>query len=182
MIAIIGKYGSGKTTFLKKVETYGYKVLYSDEFYKQSYLTPNESYKLIKEHLGEEFVDSEQVNKEKIRDFLLENPKNRDTLEKLIYPVLERHLESNKYDFVEIPNLFTKNANFERFFSKIVNIVAQDEQREKNIKNKGVNTKISNLNNSLNSLQIGKNVVNISWKMIEKKDFFETFFQTIFNL
>ncbi|MGZ9413135.1 dephospho-CoA kinase [Mycoplasma sp. Z386] len=179
MIAVIGKYGSGKTTFLKKIEKYGYKVLYTDDFYKECYAKNGVCVSIIKEKLGINFIKNDEVNKEEIRNFILNDKGNINKLEQLVYPVLEEHLSKYKYDFVEIPNLFTKNANFLRFFSQILNIQTTEEKRQKNIKKKGVNKKISELNNFLNNGKIGKKVVNISWEDIEKENFFEDFFTTL---
>lgn len=179
MIAIIGKYGSGKTTFLKKIESYGFSVLYTDDFFKKCYEKNEECYCIIKESLGQEFVDDKSVLKNKLREFIIENKNNINIIEKLVYPVLEDHLKNNKYDFVEIPNLFTQNANFVKYFEQIFNIEISEEQRLKNIEKKYVDKKTSKLNNKLNNGKKGKKVVNIMWEDTHKKDFFIDFLKSL---
>ncbi|WGI36448.1 dephospho-CoA kinase [Mesomycoplasma lagogenitalium] len=179
MIAIIGKYGVGKTTFLKKVESFGYKILYTDEFFANCYKFNNSCYWAIKNELGQNYVNESEVIKNELRNFILKDKNNINILEKIVYPILEKHLEENRYDFVEIPNIFSKNANFERFFSHIFNIKTSEKKRQENIEKKGVLKKNSNLNNSLNVGKIKKKVVDILWEDIEKEDFFINFFKSL---
>ncbi|WP_348602843.1 HAD-IIB family hydrolase [Mesomycoplasma hyopneumoniae] len=178
--AIVGKYGSGKTTFLKKVEKFGYSVLYTDEFFHNCYLASGECFKIIKK-IRPDFINENIVNKNKIRNFMLKSKQNRDLIEKSIYPFLENHLSKNHYHFVEIPNLWTKNANFGKFFSKVVWIYTSKKQQLLNIKRKKVKNDIKLKNQALNTGKIQFYDVKISNRKWKKPGFFLKFFSKIFE-
>lgn len=179
-IAIIGKYASGKTTFLKEVEKYGYSVLYTDEFFKNSYLVGQPGYKVIKQ-IDPNLVTKESVNKDKLRIFITQSELNRNLIESKVYEILENYLSQNHFDFVEIPNIDSPNANFRKFFSKVILISTSEEQRVINIGKKNVENLAAKLNNSLNKKEIANFDVEIKNEEWKKDGFFLTFFQNIFN-
>ncbi|VEU68486.1 dephospho-CoA kinase [Mycoplasmopsis pulmonis] len=168
MIAITGKAGVGKTTFLKKMEKKGYKILYSDNFFNQDYEKGYQSYQLIKDNLGQDFVNDQRVDKKRLKNWIKEDLSNLDRLEKLIYPLLKTHLEQNFYDFVEIPVLGSKNVDFYPLFSKIYNIEISESQRLEQLKKRGVDNSDISFFESINKGVIGKKVVNISLENLEK--------------
>ncbi|WP_434336817.1 HAD-IIB family hydrolase [Mesomycoplasma conjunctivae] len=179
-VAVVGQYGSGKTTFLKEVEKFGYQVLYTDDFFASCYQNGNPCYSVVKS-ISEDFVTTDYVKKDKIRDFMLEKKENKDFLEKKLYKILSNHLKSRRYDFVEIPNLYTKNANFAEFFQKIVLVSTNPEQRQKNILNKNVALNVSQKNEQLNQIiykNIDFEVHGDEWK---NPEFFNHFFNEIFK-
>ncbi|MGL5205721.1 MAG: dephospho-CoA kinase [Metamycoplasmataceae bacterium] len=136
MIAIIGKTCVGKTFLLEKAKELGYSTFNCDDFFKEQYKVGNKCYELIKNNLGKEYVNDNEVNREMLKKLVFIE-KKKDLLEKLIFPVLSEHFEKNNYDFVEIPILYSKNGNFERFFDKTLNITASNDWRKKmrNFKN-----------------------------------------------
>ncbi|WP_041363606.1 dephospho-CoA kinase [Mesomycoplasma hyorhinis] len=183
--AVIGKYAVGKTTFLNLLQEYSKKVLkkeqkilFSDEFFQMCYLKDNPCYLALKNY-NPAFVKEMKVNKEKLREFIRSNPDNINIIEKLVYPFLEEHLKNNKYDFVEIPNLYSKNANFAVYFDKVIRVFSSEEQRVKNIVNKNVNNSISSLNDFLNKGFCHKVDVNISNSEWKNEDFFPKFFSEL---
>ncbi|WP_033160863.1 dephospho-CoA kinase [[Mycoplasma] collis] len=182
MIAITGKYGSGKTTLLNKIAKYNYKVLNCDDFIKECYKKNNLCYLKIKKKLGEDFINHDEVDKNKLREFILKDKSNINIIEKLVYPILEEHLKNNKYDFVEIANIKGANLDFSKYFTKIFVLITPEEQRQKNINSKSVDKKIQNINNSLNSGIVGVPTVNIMWKDVDKENFFVTFFKKAFDM
>ncbi|MGL5204959.1 MAG: dephospho-CoA kinase [Metamycoplasmataceae bacterium] len=136
MIAIIGKTCVGKTFILEKAKELGYSTFNCDDFFKEQYKFGNKCYELIKNNFGENYVNGTEVDKKMLRKLVFIEQK-KDLLEKLIFPILSEHLEKHKYDFVEIPILYSENGDFERFFNKTLNIVASNEWRRKilNFKN-----------------------------------------------
>ncbi|MBG0730691.1 HAD-IIB family hydrolase [Mycoplasma sp. 'Moose RK'] len=178
--AVVGKYAVGKTTFLKKVETFGYSVLYTDDFFANCYQNNGDCFLKIKK-IRPDFVNQNHINKNKIRDFMVSSQENRDLIEMEIYPILEKHLNENYYHFVEIPNLWTKNANFLKFFSKIIWIVTDEKQRVLNIQQKKVEKSISAKNSLLNEIKIEFYDVKISDKKWKKARFFPKFFRKVFK-
>ncbi|MGL4252356.1 MAG: dephospho-CoA kinase [Metamycoplasmataceae bacterium] len=136
MIAIIGKTCVGKTFLLEKAKELGYSTFNCDDFFKEQYKFGNKCYELIKNNLGEKYVNEQEVDREMLRKFVF-HENGKDLLEKLIFPILSEHFEKHKYDFVEIPILYSKNGDFERFFDKTLNIIASNDWRKKirNFKN-----------------------------------------------
>ncbi|ATP59678.1 HAD-IIB family hydrolase [Mesomycoplasma dispar] len=179
-VAVVGYYASGKTTFLKNIEKSGYSVLYTDDFFANCYSTNGKCFEAIKE-IRADFVNENYLDKNKIRDFMLENEGNRNLIEKTVYPFLEEHLSKNHYHFVEIPNLWTENANFLQFFSKVVWIKTSKKQQLLNIENKKVKNSVSHKNQALNSNKIKFYDVKISHRKWKKRHFFAKFFHKIFK-
>lgn len=149
-IAIIGKYSCGKTTLINYLQSQGFATLKTDQFFCLDYQKDGSSYQLIKQNLGPEFVNEKEVDKTKLRQFITTSKQNQDLLEKLIYPVLEKHFFSHVYDFVEIPNLFSHNANFYQFFDGIIEVKCSKIQQQKNISALNLPEQVWKLNDYLN--------------------------------
>ncbi|QJG67196.1 dephospho-CoA kinase [Mycoplasma phocoenae] len=182
MIAIIGKSGVGKTTFLKKLEKHGFKVLIADEFVNELYKKGNLGYKKIKHTLGEKYVDENGVNKKALKESINLNLDFINEVEELIFPIIENHLKITNYDFVEMSNIFSKNANFLPYFSKIIQISIPEENRVKNLKKRNVNNYDKNIIDALNKGFFTNDIVNISSENVEEKIFFKMFFKIVFGL
>ncbi|WP_341491774.1 HAD-IIB family hydrolase [Mesomycoplasma ovipneumoniae] len=179
-IAIVGFYASGKTTFLKAVEKFGYSVLYTDEFYFNCFSENNPCFEIVKK-FKPDFIHNNVLDKNKLRDFMVESQQNRDFIEQKIYPILEEHLRNNYYHFVEIPNLWTKNADFQAFFWKTVWISASRKQLLLNIKAKKVKKEVWQKNQALNGNKIKFYNVKISNSKWKRPSFFPKFFTKIFK-
>ena len=150
MIAIIGKTCVGKTFLLEKAKKLGYSTFNCDDFFKEQYQFGNDCYKIIKKSLGKEYVNKTEVDRKMIKKLIM-TKNGRDQLEKLIFPILFEHFRTFKYDFVEIPILYSKNGNFRMFFNKILNIVASNETRKKILKFKNVDNCDFEFYDSLNN-------------------------------
>jgi dephospho-CoA kinase len=66
IIAIIGSPLAGKTHLLKELSNRGIKVFSADTYVKQIYQVGQPGYIVIKEELGEEFVNDEGVDKKRL--------------------------------------------------------------------------------------------------------------------
>lgn len=119
MIALIGLPGNGKTYTINLLKKEGYSILIVDDFFSEQYKVGNECYELIKKYLGHSYVNKKEVNRKKLRNFASEN---MNFLEKIVHPILKKHLLVNTYDFVEIPIINSKHVNFYELFSHVVNI------------------------------------------------------------
>ncbi|UVD81938.1 dephospho-CoA kinase [Mycoplasma iguanae] len=165
--AIIGNYGVGKSYLLKRIASLGYSVLEADIFFRECYKKNNSCYLEIQKKMGNEFINENEVDREKLRKKITVDNDFKNKLEKIVYPFLEKELSLYKYDFVEIPNVFSKNANFEQFFTEIFELFNIDEKQiENNVKKKGVNKFISDFNANLNQKIFKKNNV----KLIDVKN------------
>ncbi len=68
IIAIVGAPLSGKTTLLKRLQENGARVFSADSFVAGIYKQGQEGYELIKEQLGEEFVNPNEVNRRAVAE------------------------------------------------------------------------------------------------------------------
>ena len=176
MIAIIGKTCVGKTFLLDKAHELGYSTLNCDLFFAKEYQFGNKCYELIKKNLGKEYVNSATVDKKMLKEFI-STKKNKDLLEKLIFPVLFEHFEKYNYDFVEIPILYSKIVNFERFFNKTLNITASMETRRKILKFKNVDNYDFEFFDSINTGFSKPQNVDINMDNIHNNIDWKVFFQ-----
>ncbi|MGL4343452.1 MAG: dephospho-CoA kinase [Metamycoplasmataceae bacterium] len=148
MIAIIGKFGSGKTFLLNKLAQQGYKVLNCDDFFNKSYKFPNKGYWIIRRKIGKKYTKNFQVNKEELKKLII-SEKNAKSIEKLVFPLLFKHLLKNKYDFVEIPILFNEICPFQNLFKKAILIEISEEKRANFILKRNVNNSTKTLLDSI---------------------------------
>ncbi|PAK21473.1 dephospho-CoA kinase [Mycoplasmopsis agassizii] len=175
MKAITGKAFSGKSYFANQLRDLGFKVLVGDEFYKSDYMANQPSYNAIKSQLGSEFVTETEVDRQKLRDWILVDLNNLDKLSKVVHPFFYEHLKSNYYDFVEIADINNKNFNFFELFSNIYVLNVNDQQRQKHIKNRNVNKSQIELFKAINRASSSKNVVNISYEERQNPEFLKQF-------
>ncbi|MCS4536707.1 dephospho-CoA kinase [Mycoplasma sp. CSL7475-4] len=139
MIAVIGKIGVGKSTFLKNCGLEASKIFFADEFVEQEYKKRGKIYQEIKLKIGEFLLENDHVSKNKIREWLNENNTNIDILEKVVFPVIFDELKNGNYEIVEIPVLYNENINFLPLFSLILCLSTNEKNRQKNLIKRGVN-------------------------------------------
>ncbi|WP_027334523.1 dephospho-CoA kinase [Mycoplasmopsis felifaucium] len=120
MIAIIGKVASGKSTLLNKLKHRGFKIFNCDKFFIEEYKKNGFFYNEINNKIGSFLNDENGISKQKIKEWISQNPNSLDVLEKCTYPVLFQYLKINSFDFVEIPKLISKNFDFSSLFSGII--------------------------------------------------------------
>ncbi len=179
MIAIVGKTAVGKTFILEKAKSLGYTTLNCDNFFKKEYTKGQKCYEIIKKNLGKTYVNDIGVDKKMLK-MLIKTKNGRNMLENLIYPILFDHLSNNKYDFVEIPILSNLNSNFAIFFSKILNITASMETREKNLKFKNVDNYDFMFFDTINNGYLGSDSVDINMDKLPNNMSWKVFFETCY--
>ncbi len=124
IIALVGSPLSGKTTVLKKLQEKGMRVFSADSHITQLYKVGNEGYNLIKEELGEEFVNEESVDRRVLAEWAsLEG--NLEKLNEMIHPLIFNYLE-DKDDFIaELPIITNSPVKFK--YDKLVLVRADEE-------------------------------------------------------
>ncbi len=124
IIALVGSPLSGKTTVLKKLQEKGMRVFSADSHITQIYKVGNEGYELIKEQLGEDFINEQSVDRRALAEWAsLEG--NLEKLNEMIHPLIFNHLE-NKDDFIaELPIITNSPVKFK--YDKLVLVKADDE-------------------------------------------------------
>lgn len=164
MIALIGLPGSGKTYTIKLLKQKGYSVLIADDFFKDQYKKGNVGYSLIKKELGNDFVNNETVIIYKLRDYSIHNMSH---IESIVHPILEKHLQTHSYDFVELPIIASKYANFKNLFSLIINITRESTSDAKHTDFNSMIINRQKINKSLDVLDIPSgNIEDIINKLI----------------
>ncbi|WP_029512864.1 dephospho-CoA kinase [Mycoplasmopsis iners] len=138
MIAIIGKSGAGKSTLLNFLTKQGYQTFNCDNFIEKEYKKDGFLFKAINQEIGTFLNDDNGISKDKIKTWIAQNNNNINVLEKCIYPILGNALSSQKFDFVEIPNLDSKNYDFFSLFSGVLCVSIFEKNRLKNLYKKGV--------------------------------------------
>lgn len=133
MIAIIGKIGSGKSTFINFLQKDKYKTLVCDDFLAISYLKDNSTYNAVNSHFGTKLNNAYGLDKNKIRTLYQTDDKEADKFNQIIEKIIKEELIKNNYDFVEIPLLIDKNIDYSDLFSSIIWINNSEKQRQQNI-------------------------------------------------
>lgn len=129
---ITGGIGSGKTYICKKLEELGISI-YNCDIEAKRLINTSE---IIKEKLvsliGSEIYNSEgNINKDLLRNYILESDINRDAVNKIVHPVvIEDFKESGKY-CMESAIIF--DAHLESTVDIIIGIVASMDIRIKRV-------------------------------------------------
>lgn len=178
--AIIGKYGVGKTTLLQRVAALGYQVLDADAFFKICYLKNQPCYEAISKTFGSNFVNETEVDRTVLRQMLSNDLSTLDLLEKTVYPFLEAEIQKKAYDFVEIANVYSPNANFIDYFDSVFELVNTEKFRQKNIASKNVDSFVSTLNNVLNKNIEHKNNIIIEVSRLQNDTDLKIFLEKLF--
>ena len=127
-IAITGCIACGKTTFSRLLaENTGFKLISADDIVKNLYLKP-EIIEQVQKIFENKIISSKntpqkaEIDKNKLRELIFENPKKRKELENLIHPLVEKEIKKEISEtqniIAEIPLLF--EAGFENYFDKII--------------------------------------------------------------
>jgi hypothetical protein len=78
-------------------------------------------------------------------------------LNNLVHPVLFRHLQLKKYDFVEIPIINSKSSNFVDLFSKIIRLNDNQKNIDQNLEKRFVDkSNITFINHLYNDFYFSK--------------------------
>ncbi len=125
---IVGPPLSGKTTFLKALatKTKVLNIFIADEFVEQIYLKDQPGFNLIKAEFGDEFIDSDMVNKAKLSKAALKDPQMLLRLNELIHPLIESEFNENLVDVIaEVPLIISSKINL--VYDKIILIKTSRE-------------------------------------------------------
>lgn len=140
LVILIGRPLSGKTTLLKQLSANGIPTISVDDYVKEIYQFNQLGYNLIKEQLGAEFVDAETVKIAKLREFVLLNETNFETLNNLIHPLIKNFLAQQTNCVIELPILFNSPIKFP--YHKIIYLTANQQILKKRSKNLSINQKL----------------------------------------
>ncbi|WP_406614643.1 dephospho-CoA kinase [Mycoplasma corogypsi] len=170
-IAIVGYSAAGKTVFINIAKNLGYKILICDEFVANLYSTNKIFIQKVANLFGNSILKDNMINKPLLKQFLHQHPERFSELEQAVFAEIFKHLETNKYDFVEIPKLNTSFVDFSIFFEQIWFLDIPNRVRDNFQKNKHLDHFTKKLINSLNNYNWAKlknfrniPVITIPWK------------------
>lgn len=136
LICVTGFMGSGKTTFMNLLKEMNYETFIADEFVHNIYLKNNIGYQIIKNNFGNDFVTDECVDRNKLRDLILNNPEKKELLEKLMNEIIYKKILDLKNEkrliFVELATYLFFEDYFKDLFKKVVVIDSLDKNFKKN--------------------------------------------------
>ncbi|BAP01284.1 dephospho-CoA kinase [Mycoplasmopsis californica HAZ160_1] len=157
MIALIGKVGVGKSTFLRNSGLKKEKIFICDEFVAKEYKKYGILYNEIKQKIGTFLLDEKGVSKKKILKWLFENTDNIDKLERVVFPKIFDAIKNGNFAIVEIPVLVNKNFNFLSLFSAVLCLSTSEQKRWKNIQKRSVDKLTIKAIDQKNSTILAKN-------------------------
>jgi DNA-formamidopyrimidine glycosylase/dephospho-CoA kinase len=168
-IAITGKIAAGKSTVLKAFKDLGADVISSDEIVKELYLEKRVA-KLISKAFSLTFENT--VDKDVLRKYLSENPKDIKVLNSVIHPLVKERIfdcynkSKSKIVIAEVPLLF--EAKMENDFDYVIGVnISREKQLERlNLRNPNTAEKLLKINS--NSM-FDKNIKNIDF-IIDNND------------
>ncbi|MDE5767622.1 MAG: dephospho-CoA kinase, partial [Malacoplasma sp.] len=135
LICITGFMGSGKSTFAKFLQDLGFSVFIADEFVHKLYKKNEKGYELIKKYFGDDFTNSVEVDRKKLKDLILNDSNQKILLEKImnkiIYDEINELKRKKELIFVELGTYLF----FEDYFKNLFNKVVVVETKNKNYKN-----------------------------------------------
>ncbi|WP_036437030.1 hypothetical protein [Mycoplasma elephantis] len=148
MIAISGDPFSGKTHLLNKLRDKGFICFSCDEFVDSIYKNNTEITKLF-DLLNIKLIEYKNL-KQHISSLITIN-ENREIIENFFYSRIYKHLQNNKYDFVEIPVIKNNEFDFKNLFSKTVFINTSEKMKNERAKKRYSSSKQINLIKTLSN-------------------------------
>lgn len=144
IIALIGSPLAGKTTLLKELQKNNIKIFSADLYIKNIYKVGQEGYEIIKNEIGKEFVNENEVDRKKLSEWAIVSD-NLKKLNELIHPLIKKYLDGKDNFVAELPILTNSYIKFK--YDKVILVKASPETIVKrfekaNIKNPLFITKI----------------------------------------
>lgn len=116
--------GCGKTTAALFYKSLGYKVFIMDNYIHQIYNFGEIGYQIIKEKFGIEYVNKKCVNRQKLRELIKNDEKEKNKLNSLMLKVMIKKIEElfllNEIIIVELGIYIYNQKSFYNYFNKIV--------------------------------------------------------------
>ena len=136
-IGLTGGIGSGKSTVTKMFSNLGVTTIDADIIAHQLTHVGSDSFKEIKQLLGEEFIKNKgELDRKKIAQVIFSDTSKKTAIEKILHPRIRQRLlqeieqlKNNDYIILAIPLLF--ESNFTDLVDRIIVIDADDNIRIK---------------------------------------------------
>ncbi|MBK2125236.1 dephospho-CoA kinase [Fangia hongkongensis] len=133
-VGLTGGIGSGKTTVAKLFYQYYQINTVSADLCAREVITRSNIISEISTHFGKEFVNREgQINRQMLRERIIQNPKDKSWLNALMHPIIRKMLvdqvaqSQSIYTLVDIPLLTLKALKDYPYLQKIITVTAKLE-------------------------------------------------------
>ncbi|MCF0218035.1 MAG: dephospho-CoA kinase [Malacoplasma sp.] len=136
LVCITGFMGSGKSQVMTFLQEMGYKIFLADEYVHQIYQKNEVGYETIKNNFGTEFVNDNEVDRNKLKELILSDVAQKKLLEKLlnklIYQKINELKRTNQLIFVELATYLFFESYFADLFGKVIVVDAKNQNFKKN--------------------------------------------------
>ncbi|MDT8451480.1 MAG: dephospho-CoA kinase [Gammaproteobacteria bacterium] len=134
-IGLTGGIGSGKSTVAELFSQLGVTVIDADQISHQLTRPGTDSFKDIRQLLGDEFINAEgELDRKKIARLIFSDPEKKAVLENILHPRIKQKMlqeteqaEHDAYIILSIPLLL--ETNFTDLVDRILVVDADDEVR-----------------------------------------------------
>ncbi len=140
ILGITGSIGMGKSTVARMFEMSGVPVWKADKEVENLYRKGGDAVEPVKKAFGDDVIDDDGVNKEKLKQKLLDRKDQKKKLEKIVHPLVRKKLEEfksyckgqdQKLVALEIPLLL--ESGLENSVDYVVVVSAPQEFQEKRV-------------------------------------------------
>lgn len=134
IVGITGGIGSGKTLVSKMLAKRGFKVYYADKIAKDLYLTDKKLVKSLVKVFGKEIINFKgKINLPKLKDIIFANKKNYETINKIVHPVVIKHIKkeikNSNYDLVLVEAAILFESGFNISMDYIITVYSNKKTR-----------------------------------------------------
>ena len=109
IIGLTGGIGSGKTLIANYIKSLGIPVYIADDEAKKI-MDTDEVIQAISSTFGEEIIENNKVNREKLSKLVFDNPEKLQKLNSIIHPLVKKHFDSWLKDHANFPFVFKEAA------------------------------------------------------------------------
>ncbi len=145
VVGVTGGVAAGKTAFINILQDFGYKTISVDKLAHYLLAPGSPALDLLVKEFGKAIIAEDGgIDREALREMVLESPGARRRLEELLHPLILKDLQEKLMElgsrgeeivFVEIPLLF--EAGWDRICNLTVAVTAPDEMREARLRSRG---------------------------------------------
>ena len=109
IIGLTGGIGSGKTMVANYIKSLGFPVYIADDE-ARAIMETDEVVKAISNEFGDEIVENNKVNREKLSKLVFDNPDKLQKLNGIIHPLVKKHFDTWLKNYTDLQFVFKEAA------------------------------------------------------------------------